>query len=135
MAKVDILFREKFENKLVEMYPDVATSGSVTRPQLMDVMKKMKTDKYPVWLMKNKLGRGVYAVGNTARVVDNVVELPKHTEPVAVSVSMIPAKDPNYVPFGNHKDVDSIIKSGLFYPTYITCRTSNVRLSLRSLAS
>lgn len=125
MAKVDNLFREKFENKLVEMYPDVATSGSVTRPQLMDVMKKLKTDKYPVWLMKNKLGRGVYAVGNTARVVDNVVELPKHTEPVVVSISMIPAKDPNYVPFGNHKDVDAIIKSGLFYPTYITGPTGN----------
>lgn len=125
MAKIDQLFREKFESKLVEMYPDVATSGSVTRPQLLDVMKKMKTDKYPVWLMKNKIGRGVYAVGNTARVVDNVIELQKQPEPANVSVSMIPAKDPNYVPFGNHKDVDAIIKSGLFYPAYITGPTGN----------
>ena len=124
MAKVDQAFRDAFELKMVEMFPDVIASGSVTRPQLMEVMKKLNTDKYPVWLMRNKLGRGVYAV-SSSRAIDNVVEMPKHTEPVTVSVSMIPAKDPNYVPFGNHKDVDAIIKSGLFYPTYITGPTGN----------
>lgn len=125
MAKIDLAFREKFEAKLLALYPDVAVSGTVSRPELLDTMKKMKTDKYPTWLMKNKLGRGVYAIGNTACAVDNVVEMPVHNEPVKMSVSMIPSKDANYVPFGNHKDVDAIIKSGLFYPTYITGPTGN----------
>lgn len=127
MAKIDLAFREKFESKLVELFPDVTVSGTVTRPQLMDVMKKLKTDKYPTWLMKDKVGRGVYAMANAVRAVDNVVEMPapKHEQPTLEIKSMIPSKDPNYVPFGNHKDIDAIVKSGLFYPTYITGPTGN----------
>lgn len=127
MAKVDVLFREKFEAKLVEMFPEVAARGNVTRPELMDVMKKLKTDKYPTWLMKEKIGRGVYAMANAVRAVDNVVEMPapKQNQPTVEVKSMIPAKDSNYVPFGNHKDIDAIVKSGLFYPTYITGPTGN----------
>lgn len=41
------------------------------------------------------------------------------------SIALIPSVDKNYVPFGNHKDVEQIIKSGIFYPTYITGPTGN----------
>lgn len=127
MSKVDISFREKFEAKLFSLFPDVVTEGKVTRPELVETMKKMNTTKYPLWLMKDKIDRGVYAIANIARVSNNVVEMPKQKAiaPAPVSMSMIPVKDPNYVPFGNHKDVDSIIKSGIFYPTYITGPTGN----------
>lgn len=125
MAKLDTKFREQFESTLLQMFPDIVETGSVTRQQLMTVRDKLKTTRKPLWLMENKIGRGVYAMANAVRAVDNVVELPKHTEPANVSLSMIPAKDPNYVPFGNHKDVDAIIKSGLFYPAYITGPTGN----------
>jgi len=40
-------------------------------------------------------------------------------------VSLIPQVDFNYVAFGNHKDVESIIQSKEFYPTYITGPTGN----------
>jgi MoxR-like ATPase len=39
--------------------------------------------------------------------------------------ALIPVKDPNYVAFGNHTDVENIIKSGIFYPTYISGPTGN----------
>jgi MoxR-like ATPase len=38
---------------------------------------------------------------------------------------LIPAKDSNFVPFGNYTDVESIIKSGIFYPAYIVGPTGN----------
>ena len=39
--------------------------------------------------------------------------------------NLIPDKDANYVPFGNFSDVKKIIKSGIFYPTFITGLSGN----------
>jgi MoxR-like ATPase len=41
------------------------------------------------------------------------------------SNSFVPEKDPNFVPFGNYKDLESIIKSGIFYPAYVYGPTGN----------
>jgi hypothetical protein len=134
MAKRDDKFVADFESKLGEMYPDAVNAGKVTRPELMDVMKEMKTDKFPLWLMKTKVARGVYAlpgskpelsvVGNTA-----VAEQPPVQESFKVDFtdtsSLIPALDPNFVPFGNYKDLEMIIKSRMFYPAFITGPTGN----------
>jgi MoxR-like ATPase len=38
---------------------------------------------------------------------------------------LIPVKDPNFVPFGNYSDLESIIKAGIFYPAYISGPTGN----------
>jgi hypothetical protein len=37
----------------------------------------------------------------------------------------IPSVRPTYVPFGNFKDVHSIVKAGVFYPTFITGLSGN----------
>ena len=39
--------------------------------------------------------------------------------------NLVPAKDPNFVPFGNFSDVKKIINSKLFYPTFITGLSGN----------
>ena len=52
-----------------------------------------------------------------ALVVDNATG---HTE-----VSLIPEKNPRYVPFGNHEDLKRIVKSKSFYPTFITGLSGN----------
>jgi MoxR-like ATPase len=39
--------------------------------------------------------------------------------------NLIPDKDDNYVPFGNFSDVKKIIKSGIFYPVFITGLSGN----------
>lgn len=130
MAKVDNVFRSEFESKLTEMYPDTQTSGVVSRPQLLDVMQTLKTEKYPLWLMKDKVGRGLYSIGGSkpAIVGNNVLK----SEPVESFVvdytnteALIPKKDPNFVPFGNYNDLENIIKSGIFYPAYISGPTGN----------
>jgi MoxR-like ATPase len=134
MAKVDEIFRREFEIKLFEMYPDVQSKGTVSRPQLLDVMSKLKTEKYPLWLMKDKVGRGLYAinggtnraavVGNTA-LKDNPVKQESFVVDYTNTSALIPRKDPNFVPFGNYGDLENIIKSGIFYPAYISGPTGN----------
>jgi len=43
----------------------------------------------------------------------------------AVQQNLIPDKDPNYIPFGNFADLKKIIKSKIFYPTFITGLSGN----------
>ncbi len=134
MAKVDEIFRREFEIKLFEMYPDVQTKGTVSRPQLIDVMSKLKTEKYPLWLMKEKVGRGLYAIEGGTNRAATVGNTALKTEPVKQesfvvdytnTKALIPVKDPNFVPFGNYTDLENIIKSGIFYPAYISGPTGN----------
>lgn len=132
MAKTDTQFREMFESKLAEMYPDTVTNRTVSRPELLDVMKAMKTEKYPLWLMKNKVGRGLYAIdGSATPVVGNTAlkAQPVAQESFKVDYSdisaLIPKKDNNFVPFGNYTDLEHVIKSGIFYPAYISGPTGN----------
>ena len=111
MAKTDTQFRELFESKLSEMYPDTQTKGTVSRPELLDVMKALKTEKYPLWLMKTKIGRGLYAIdGGATPVIGNTAlkATPVKQESFKVDYSdisaLVPKKDPNFVPFGNSND-------------------------------
>jgi MoxR-like ATPase len=132
MAKTDTQFREVFESKLNEMYPDTQSKGTVSRPELLDVMKALKTEKYPLWLMKEKVGRGLYAISGSATPVvgNNALKAqPVKQESFKVDYSdisaLVPKKDPNFVPFGNYTDLENIIKSGIFYPAYISGPTGN----------
>lgn len=43
----------------------------------------------------------------------------------AVEQNLIPTKDDTFVSFGNFADIKKIIKSGLFYPTFITGLSGN----------
>lgn len=121
---------EVFESKLFEMFPDIRDSGVVSRTQIVDAMNALKTTKYPNWLMTNKVGRGLYAIagGNTVRkvveqeVVENDVKKPTYITEATVAAPIV---DGNYVAWGNHTDVEAIIKSKLFHPIYITGPTGN----------
>lgn len=118
-----------FETTLFEMFPDVATSGTVSRKQITDVMAKLNTTKYPNWLMSNKVGRGLYAIagGHAVAAVEQEPVMSDVKKPVYITEATVaaPQPDPNYVAWGNHSDVDAIIKSKLFHPIYITGPTGN----------
>ena len=132
MAKLD---ENLFLAKLSEMFPDTVTSGSFTKKQVLQVREAMNTNSWPYELMKNSIGRGLYAISgganqNTNPVVGNtVLKTVKHEESFVVDYSnvksLVPSKDKNFVPFGNFKDLDSIISSGIFYPTYVYGPTGN----------
>ena len=118
-------YESQFEAKLLELFPEVATEGIASRKQLVAVMDSFGTTKYPLWLMHNKVGRGLYAIAG-GRSVAVQEEEEQVSQVLSIETKpLIPAKDKNYVAFGNHKDVDLIVKSGVFYPTYITGPTGN----------
>ena len=68
-----------------------------------------------------KTSRGKWNLEVTKEVVQNIER--SFNSPSVLPASdfnCIPDKDDTFVPFGNFKDVKSIIKAGLFYPTFIT---------------
>lgn len=114
-----------FLSTLYDAFPDCKASGTVSRQQVVAVMTTLNTTKWPNWLMQNRVGRGLYAVPN-----DNAVILKPEAPVNSMSKSedtssLIPKVDANYVAFGNHKDIDTIIKSRQFYPAYISGPTGN----------
>ena len=88
------------------------------------------------WLVRGdqfKLSRGVYKLPEINGSV-SVPEVQSVEQPVKQSkVSMtsnkaenvIPSGDPSFVPWGHYKDIKSVIKSGIFYPTFITGLSGN----------
>lgn len=119
-------YRESFESAMFELFPEIKTSGLITRRQILAVREHLKVRKWPKWILENKAGRGLYSIGNTVVATENVVPLAKKSRTVTVDVTaLVPVKDSNYVAFGNHKDIDRIVKSGMFYPAYITGPTGN----------
>lgn len=121
-----------FEDKLVEMFPDIATTNAVSRQQILEAMTALKTKKYPYWIVKNKIGRGLYSINGGAQnpVVGNTVLKSIQAEESFVVdysnvSSLVPSKDKDFVPFGNFKDLENIISSRMFYPTYISGPTGN----------
>lgn len=111
-------------NKLYEAFPEVASSNQVTRAQVMSITSYM-----PAWLNAAKLDRGLYAL--PGGVVTKPLPVRKESVQTGFVVdftnteSLIPSRDRNFVPFGNFDDVESIIKAGIFYPTYISGPTGN----------
>lgn len=55
----------------------------------------------------------------------NVVALQPKIEPVVNNSAYIPKRDSNFVPFGEFKDINQIVASGLFYPIFVTGPTGN----------
>jgi hypothetical protein len=119
-------FREQFDLKLSEMFPDTFTEGVVTRRQIDEVRDALGAKSYPVWHMENRVSRGVYAIaGGKSNVVLKEDPVQSFEVDYTNMESLIPKKDSNFVPFGNFSDVENIIKSKIFYPVYISGPTGN----------
>ena len=74
---------------------------------------------------KFKVGRGQWNLTLEQEQLEQSFNAPA-VEPVTqMQENLIPEKDPNYVPFGNFSDVKKIIKSGIFYPVFITGLSGN----------
>jgi MoxR-like ATPase len=121
--------KQEFEDKLFSVFPDVKATSVVSRTQLLEIIKILKM-KSSGWLMTNKIGRGLYSIPGgsiSMPTIGNTALEP--SEPMNLSFtdtnSLVPRLDSNYVPFGNYKDLEQIIVSKQFYPTYISGPTGN----------
>jgi hypothetical protein len=126
--------------------------STVTRADL-DRVVAQKNVKFPQWLTKDetyRVSRGVFVLpqnlDKNIKVKAAAVKMPKNMAPVAQTVptlehtmdaalhainlnthtvSLVPDRATGYVPFGHFADVRAIIKSGVFYPIYITGQSGN----------
>jgi len=122
----DAAFVKQFESKLFELFPDAQTQGIIKNSELLETMRALGTKTSPKWLMVNRVGRGLYAIdGHKSNVVMKEDPVQSFAVDYTNLDSLIPKRDTNYVPFGNHTDVENIIKSGIFYPAYISGPTGN----------
>ena len=72
-----------------------------------------------------KAGRGKWEL--TVQEIKEELEETYQTPAVEnhIEENLVPDKDDTYVPFGNFNDIKKIIKSGIFYPTFITGLSGN----------
>ena len=79
-------------------------------------------------LEEYKSGRGKWNLNITEvkAELEHTVEAPSAVKATPmVEQNLVPAKDSTFVPFGNFADVKQVIKSKLFYPTFITGLSGN----------
>ena len=114
--------KEAIRNKIIALYPDNLEKLSTS--QVMEAVSQLGFDTIP-WSVVAKTDRNTFALKNIPNVIPFTQPVEAKSPKIANEVSLIPQVDSNYVAFGNHKDIESIIKSGEFYPTYITGPTGN----------
>jgi len=116
-------------------------TAELTVQQLKEANKKFGCKYAPQWLIKNsdyKIGKSMFklpvdgeGVGETTPVAEKILapESQKNYEAAYVVSSLtgdiVPKKDPVFVSFGNYPDVKQIVKSGMFYPIFITGLSGN----------
>ena len=143
--------RNVFLDAVKSVLGDIET---IDRQQILNVCAKKKTP-YPNWLTLDpnlRAGRGMYSLVDiratgrpkikNEKTVKSVMAPVMPTVPTAVinsaemaiaainlnipsAVNLVPEKAKGYVPFGHFADVRTIIKSGRFYPMYITGLSGN----------
>lgn len=119
--------QSRFTQALLEKFPDIATTGEVTRKQITEIMNDSGA-KFPAWILENRISRGVYSISpgvKTGEVLTFAAKENSGKSTVFADKTLVPVRDKNYVVFGNYKDVDTIVKSGIFYPVYIAGPTGN----------
>ena len=115
--------KEAVRNKLIEMYPDHLDKLSTS--QVMEAVSQLGWDTIPWSVVAKTDVRNIFTLKNIPNVVPFTQPVEAKSPKIANEVSLIPQVDFNYVAFGNHRDVENIIKSYEFYPTYITGPTGN----------
>jgi hypothetical protein len=115
--------KEAVRNKLIEMYPDHLDKLSTS--QVMEAVSQLGWDTIPWSVVAKTDVRNIFTLKNIPNVIPFTQPAEAKSPKTANEVSLIPQVDSNYVAFGNHRDVENIIKSYEFYPTYITGPTGN----------
>jgi len=110
----------------------------LTKKELIQANKKFGCKYAPQWLIKNKdykVDKATFRLPldgdikktEVAKSTNDNVEIRKEAAYIVSSLTgdIVPKKDPVFVPFGNYPDIKSIIKSGKFYPVFVTGLSGN----------
>ena len=121
--------------ELVKRYPD---QTQFRKQQIVDTGKSLGytgKDWYPLMTKENRVKIGTYDLAGliepimaTQAPISNTVVTPKETATMQSIVNeekTFAEADPSFVPWGSYHDIVKIVKSGMFYPTYISGLSGN----------
>jgi len=135
----------------IDALAQAGCGATVTRAELLDVAASLGKSGAPTWITNDpdrRAGRAQYSVNEILEspfygadasapspvdIAAPVVAAPI-TVPATMSVmgltggertSLIPEKIDTYVPFGFFKNLEKILKSGMFYPCFVTGMSGN----------
>ena len=124
----------KTQKSVIKILKDKYNKDTVTRAEINALVKK-KVIKNPSWLKsdKFKVDRGVYTLNvdnvesDTTETTDTKVSNESKAAYIVSSLTdnVVPAKDTDFVNFGNYADIKNIVKSKKFYPVFITGLSGN----------
>ena len=125
----------KTQKTVLKVLKDTYNKDTVTRAEINALVKK-KVIKNPSWLKsdKYKVDRGVYTLNvdsmdDTTTVDTTDTKISNDTKAAYIVSSLtdnvVPAKDTDFVNFGNYADIKNIVKSKKFYPAFITGLSGN----------
>jgi MoxR-like ATPase len=110
----------------------------LTKKELIQANKKFGCKYAPQWLIKNKdykVDKATFRLPldgdmkktEAVKSTNDNVEIKKEAAYIVSSLTgdIVPKKDATFVPFGNYPDIKSIIKSGKFYPVFVTGLSGN----------
>jgi hypothetical protein len=116
-------------NELAARFPDQSEFYPKTVLSVAADLGLKERDAYKFVTSQPKVRRGVYNLEAQLRPFrSNTKEETKVSSSVQSVVSsevFVPESDPTYVPWGNFKDIESIIRSNIFYPAYIAGLSGN----------
>ena len=126
------------QQKFVDLALKEYGSDEITRKQVQELENKFNLTGNS-WLVNSgdyKVGRGLYKLPSNGVVnpSKNIKQkLPKKEVAETVTLketaqnteSLVPNKEATFVSFGNYKDIKNIVKSKIFYPTFITGLSGN----------
>ena len=113
------LSKQNIIASLQDTYGESVTSGDIKGwCSMHDMNYQTVTNK----LSDYKVGRGKWNL-----TIQEKLEQTYQAPPAmpVIEQNLIPAKDDSFVQFGNFTDIKKIVKSGLFYPTFITGLSGN----------
>ena len=125
----------KTQKSVIKVLKDTYKKDTVTRAEINALVKK-KVIKNPSWLKsdKYKVDRGVYTLNvdsmdDSTSVDTTDTKISNDTKAAYIVSSLtdnvVPAKDTDFVNFGNYADIKNIVKSKKFYPVFITGLSGN----------
>ena len=126
----------KTQKSVIKVLKDTYNKDTVTRAEINALVKK-KVIKNPSWLKsdKFKVDRGVYTLNvdnvesDTTEVELQILKISNESKAAYIVSSLtdnvVPAKDTDFVNFGNYADIKNIVKSKKFYPVFITGLSGN----------
>ena len=126
------------KQKFVDFASEKYGAGEVlTRDEIVETAKEAGIS-YPSWFSRAtySVGRGQFRLPVEGESITPIISKPvvsktvvEETEAVMAyhnpTENLVPSKDPLYVPFGHFNDIYSIVKSGMYYPAFVTGLSGN----------